>query len=289
MTAILGVGVATLDILNFTETYPGADDEVRASAQQRRRGGNVANTLCVLSQFGHDCRWLGALADDDAAEFVLRDLQANGVTVEMAGRMAGSTPTSYIIVARDTATRSIVHFRELAELSFAQFQRVDLTSVKHCHFEARNVRESVKMLAYLRQHFPDRVISLEIEKPRDNLTLLNGYADIIFYSRHYANAMGYDSATRLLQASAETNPRAHCICTWGEQGCYLRQAHDTRVVHAPAPTVAKVIDSVGAGDTFIAGFLQQYWLDGDCQAAAHIANQLAAKKCAQLGFEGLAL
>ena len=50
MSKILGVGIATLDIINRVEHYPGADDEVRALSQVQVRGGNVTNTLVVLAQ-----------------------------------------------------------------------------------------------------------------------------------------------------------------------------------------------------------------------------------------------
>ncbi len=44
---ILGVGTATLDLINSVAAYPPEDSEVRASAQRRARGGNCANTLAV--------------------------------------------------------------------------------------------------------------------------------------------------------------------------------------------------------------------------------------------------
>ncbi|MEA3643199.1 MAG: ketohexokinase, partial [Lamprobacter sp.] len=62
--SLLGVGIATLDIINQVERYPAEDAEVRASAQRLLRGGNCANTLAVLSELGHHCRWAGTLADD---------------------------------------------------------------------------------------------------------------------------------------------------------------------------------------------------------------------------------
>jgi len=61
---ILGVGIVTLDIINIVEHYPAEDEEVRALSQRMCRGGNTANTLDVLAQFGHTCNWTGTLAND---------------------------------------------------------------------------------------------------------------------------------------------------------------------------------------------------------------------------------
>jgi len=289
MTEILGVGVAALDIINFTEDYPGADDEVRAIAQQKRRGGNIANTLSVLSQFQHRCRWLGALADDDAASFICDDLQAQGIFLEKAGRMAGSTPTSYIIVAKNSGSRSIVHHRQLPELSFEQFRQVDLTGVEHCHFEGRNPRETAKMIDYIKHNQPQIPYSIEFEKPRPDIHLLGDDAEIIFYSRHFAQAMGFDDAVDFLKQQAPKAPKAWLICTWGAQGCYYRHGDEPRQVwHSQTKPLLQVVDSVGAGDTFIAGFLHAWWQKRDIKNAVEFANLLAAKKCAQIGFQGLA-
>jgi len=288
MTEILGVGVAVVDIINFTHSYPGSDDEVRAIAQQKRRGGNVANTLSVLRQFSHHCRWLGALADDDGANFIRQDLEAQGIVLEDAGCMHGVTPTSYIIAAKDSGSRSIVHYRQLDELSFEQFRRVNFEQIEYCHFEARNVQETAKMLDYLHHHRPHLRYSLEIEKPRENLDLLGEHADLIFYSRHYANSLGYDNAIDFLQSITAKSPHTGLICSWGEQGCYYRQgATGSTLEHAEAEPVSRVMDSIGAGDTFIAGFLHQWWRSHDLRASAEFANILAAKKCEQIGFEGL--
>ncbi|MEJ2611053.1 MAG: hypothetical protein P8179_13455 [Candidatus Thiodiazotropha sp.] len=61
---VLAIGVATLDIINRVAMYPEEDQELRASEQAIRRGGNACNTLTVLSRLGHKSYWAGMLADD---------------------------------------------------------------------------------------------------------------------------------------------------------------------------------------------------------------------------------
>ena len=64
---VLGVGIATLDLVNEVDRYPAEDAEIRARAQRVGRGGNCTNTLAVLAQLGHACSWAGTLGDDAAA------------------------------------------------------------------------------------------------------------------------------------------------------------------------------------------------------------------------------
>src|SRR5512143_319051 len=74
LARILAVGNATLDIINIVDGYPAEDMEVRATAQQIRRGGNAANTLVALSQLGHQCSWAGTLANEPDGSLILADL-----------------------------------------------------------------------------------------------------------------------------------------------------------------------------------------------------------------------
>src|SRR3569832_2418368 len=76
MARILGIGIATLDIINHVEGYPAEDSEVRALAQRISRGGNCTNTLVVLSQLGHRCGWGGVLAEESDAARITADLDS---------------------------------------------------------------------------------------------------------------------------------------------------------------------------------------------------------------------
>ena len=46
--AVLCVGLVCLDIVNYCERYPQEDEDIRATDQKWRKGGNAANTLSVL-------------------------------------------------------------------------------------------------------------------------------------------------------------------------------------------------------------------------------------------------
>lgn len=63
------------------------------------------------------------------------------------------------------------------------------------------------------------------------------------------------------------------IVTAGAKGCFL---YEDRQVHFIKGYPAKVVDTVGAGDSFSAAFVHQYFKKQDALAAADIANQLGA-------------
>jgi ketohexokinase len=294
MAQIVGIGIATLDIINVTDGFPAEDAEVRAEDQRISRGGNATNTLVVLSQLGHHCHWGGTLGDDDAGKHIQQDLQQYQVDMRGLRIVAGGrTPTSYITLNRRNGSRTIVHYRDLPEYQLDDFNTLSLDQADWLHFEGRNVAQVQAMIDVARQRSPELPVSVEIEKPRPGIESLWPKSDVLFISRHYARASGHDSADSALLAVqarlAGTSRMPLLVCAWGDEGAYaLIQG---QLLHAPAVPVDRVVDTIGAGDTFNAGFIHA-WLHSsataaDVQAALEQACALASKKCAQHGFDGL--
>lgn len=60
------------------------------------------------------------------------------------------------------------------------------------------------------------------------------------------------------------------------------------MLRAPAIHVPRVVDAVGAGDTFIAGIVFAMSRGMDTMTSLRFACELASRKVAQSGFSGLA-
>ncbi|QSS64810.1 kinase, pfkB family protein [Histoplasma capsulatum] len=268
MRNLVTIGACYLDTILTVDHYPGEDEKLRASRISRRRGGNTLNTLEVLQQL-LEC---GSSKDTNtpntaSAAQILSDRQQQNTT----------SPLCAIAVL---PARSSPATREL-EASFGPGSRVDL---QHCIYReqcsdaassyiiksastgsrtiGRIPAVTRKCIQYLRQSFPGDKVSVEVEKPgREGLQDLAAVADVVFYSKSWAQANGYGSLEDFLRAQSPLTPRA----------------------------------TIGAGDTFIAGMLHHFIRrpesDGDDDfsllRAMDFANHLAGRKVVQEGFEGL--
>ncbi|AFI85761.1 PfkB family carbohydrate kinase [Methylophaga nitratireducenticrescens] len=283
MACILATGIVTLDIINEVASYPEEDAEVRALSQRIRRGGNASNTLCVLSQLGHQSYLASTLINEADGQVIETDLNRYQINIQFCPRLnEGKMPTSYITLNRQNGSRTIVHHRDCPELSYAAFQHIDLSLFDWLHFEGRNIAELQKILKHCRQKAPNLPISLEIEKPREDIESLFYWADWLFFSSHYAKARGFQSAEDML-ASLPVNYQA--TLTWGAEGAY--GWHNGKVMFVPATKNNHVVDSLGAGDTFNAGMIHSLVAENSLQNSLQFASQLAAEKCQQYGFENL--
>jgi len=286
MAKILGIGIAAVDIINMTRGYPNEDSEVRAENQLVRRGGNVTNTLVVLSQLGHECQWLGNLANDTNSQIITRDLDDHKIDYFNCPRIPHSiSPTSYITLNMLNGSRTIVHYRQLAELSADSLDKLPLSETQWIHFEGRNTIETRKMLDFARQQSPRIILSVEIEKPRAQLELLFTDVDYYFFSKAFAESQHFDSAVSLLEHYRAIIPTAVLICTWGSNGAYA--LHYDSLLHAPAIELPTVVDSIGAGDTFIAGFIDARLRSSDVSKSLEFACNLAANKCSVQGLDDI--
>jgi ketohexokinase len=285
---ILGVGVAALDIVNEVAAYPLEDAELRILARRFLRGGNAANTLAVLRQMGHGCSWAGTMGNDPEGAQVLGDLELRGIaTGNCVRHPGGSTPTSYVVLSRVTGSRTILHYRDLPELSAADFAGIRLEGYDWVHFEGRDPEETAHMIRdCARRRLPGTRISLEVEKPRPQIESLFTGPDVIVFSRSYAESCGHADPRRFLMDQWSRTDARLLVVPWGEDGAYAQTRGDD-IFYAPAHRPERVRDTLGAGDVFNAALIDGLLAELPVPMLLARCNALAGHKCGMMGMDDL--
>lgn len=287
MARILGIGNAVLDTILSVPHYPKEDEELRADSRQFEVGGNVANMLYVLNQLGHDTHIMTTIGADESAKQLLKGLQSRNIQTDLVQRhIQGQTPTSYILRNQESGSRTITHFRDLAELSFDFFAKTEIEAFDWLHFEGRNTDNLQGMLNIAKTFLTDQPISLEVEKARDNIEQLFPQANLIILSHHYAKQKGYEDGHALLTDIKTLAPNSMLVCTWGKQGAWFCMPNGA-IEHQPIHEIPQTIDTLGAGDTFNAGLIHALSTHNRLADAVAQASRLAARKCQQTGFDDL--
>ncbi|KAL2009854.1 hypothetical protein VTN00DRAFT_5661 [Thermoascus crustaceus] len=328
MRQLIAIGACYLDVILSVDHYPAEDEKLRASSLARRRGGNCPNTLEVLQQLiegknkqqqqhSEDEKHASSpvliavlsAASSPASQFIRDSL---GPAVDLTHCLYRETHTepasSYIIKSRTTGSRTIVNYNELPEMTSAEFgaavERLDIGdgSGRWFHFEGRIPDVNLRNIQHLRQRFPAAKISVEVEKPgRPGLPEMAAEADVVFYSKSWVQDKGYTNPEEFLRSQAPHTLKASLLCcTWGEEGASALELPSQTYTHCPAyklPPGAKVVDTIGAGDTFVAGMLYAITCHGTVDSAQEeawpvdravsFATELAGRKVAQEGFGGL--
>eukprot|EP00941_MAST-03F_sp_MAST-3F-sp1_P004138 g4138.t1 len=308
--SILLVGLICLDNICLLDKYPEEDSAVRSIERRRCCGGNASNSGKILSQLGRNVSVLSAVAGDDASKFCIDSLNNFGVDTSLCplrNNETASLPTSYILLSKETGTRTIVHHRprEMSELRLNDFETIlpsfQSSNWSWIHFEGRvNCTDLSLIMKKMKEEVVDSakktIFSLELEKPTassiapDILPLV----DVVFVSKEYATSIGCNSAKQLLEKVAgpdsKLRPGACCVCPWSEKGAsaaWRVKNGKPLIFSSPAFPPPVVVDTIGAGDTFIAAFIDAFLSEeeqnlGKC---VEYACQIAGKFVGVEGFQ----
>ncbi|XP_061788804.1 ketohexokinase isoform X6 [Nerophis lumbriciformis] len=248
---VLCIGLVCLDIISVVDKYPEEDTDNRCVSQRWQRGGNASNSCTVLSLLGTSCAFMGSLC---------------------AGPVARNVPD---VTAED-------------------FSKVDLSHFKWIHWEGRNVDEQLKMIQQVARHnaaLPLQqqiTISVEIEKPREPLYELFAYGDVVFVSKDVARHLGFQTPQTALEGlRCRVKVGAVVICAWAEKGADAL-APDGLLVHSDAFPPERLVDTLGAGDTFNAAVIHKLSNGARLEEALTFGCRVAGGKCGFHGYGGIA-
>ncbi|KAF2034533.1 Ribokinase-like protein [Setomelanomma holmii] len=281
-THIICVGAIYIDTIIRVPQFPAEDTKMRAESMLKRRGGNTANSLEVLSDlldhvpedlFDQQERasplttlYLMCVLPEEQSRDTI-DIRSSIPKVNVHGiyrEGCQHAASSMIVQSKDTGSRTIIsHSGDLKEMTQPEFSQVfnrimdninpaDLRNEKEkvwVHFEGRNPEVVIQCIRALRAMSSRIYISVECEKPERVVLMESAYeADVVFFSKLWVEAWEPDTDEEL-----------------------------------------KVIDAVGAGDTFIAGILFCLTNHPRGNLAQHLefATHIASKKVYQRGFRGL--
>ncbi|KAK1754652.1 hypothetical protein QBC47DRAFT_384538 [Echria macrotheca] len=221
MKHIVLVGACYLDTILEVPRFPLEDSKLRATGLQVRRGGNCPNTLEVLLQLlsGQDDvkpHLVSCLPNQQSAATrkILSSFGPDAAAVEVDFRHClyrqdhHEPASSYIIRNCETGSRTIVNFNDLPEMTAEEFSTIANEIMQAggdywWHFEGRIPETTLQCIRHIRNVLPTCTISVEVEKPnREGLVELAAEADVVFYSRSWAESRGYDNAEACVRGEA---------------------------------------------------------------------------------------
>lgn len=254
-------------------------------------GGAESNVAIGLRRLGVDASWLGRVGDDPLGERVQREIRAEGVDVRCV--VDADAPTGLMLKERPSASSTAVFYYRAAsagsrlspdDLPEGWVEEADLlhvtgisalisASARDCVAEAILRAKNAGVRVSFDVNYRSALASPAAD---DELRALAARADIVF---------GGDDELQFLRPghSAEAAAR-HLI----DEGCgevVLKRGADGAtayvdgdVVHSPG-FVVDVVDTVGAGDAFVAGYLSGLLAGLDPPSRLARANACGAMLC----------
>jgi len=240
--------------------------------RQSTVGGNAVNVAVHLARMGLGAAYYGAVGDDADGRRVLAALRENGVST--AGVHVRPGRTAYTDIDIGQGGERIIAFEEFGVCAGYRpnpSELEQLARMRHVHIGWLDDGGAAK--AKLASSGAGISQDLSVSSPSAGRRA--GGLTIAFASAGPSLAEGEAMAARLLAEGAGT-----VAVTCGAAGSV---ASDGRLVARMNARPVDVVDTLGAGDTFIAGFITAR-LDGrELEACLESGRDLAAATCGHLG------
>lgn len=261
------------------------------SALQVGIGGAESNTAIGLARLGCDATWIGRVGDDDLGTVIVREIRAEGVTV-LTDRDPDAPTGVMLKEVRDGRPRRVRYYRSTSAAARWCPEDLDpvvgvLAGARVLHLTGITPALGSGPLAVVRRAIAvarDAGVTVVLdvnhrralwtdERARTVLTGLLCDVDVLLAGSDEAAMLlgepeeeptpqaGTVLATRLVELGPGT-----AVVKLGEAGAAGADEHGT--VAVPTEPVA-VVDPVGAGDAFAAGFLER------TLAGAPLADRIA--------------
>jgi len=238
-------------------------------------GGNCANLAVFVRRFGACAAYAGAVANDAAGRAIRDALLKEGVDTSLLRFLPGQT--AYCVIATERGERIFVGAN--LGVSIVAPSPADLAWMRTA--DAVHTGRSSHVDAWIPTFASLTRVSYDFATVRDELRIAD-IAPHCFLASFSGGETSQEEALELAEL-ARNHGAIWVLITRGSQGALLAgpEGH-----HEISAAILNPVDTLGAGDTFIARTLVGLLRREDPRAILIEATQAAAKTCLSLGAFG---
>lgn len=247
-----------------------------ATRFERSFGGAEANFAIALTRLGHRTRWISRLGDDAFGRYIRRELLREGVCVDAQADSAAATAVFFkervssgprkVYYYRQESAASRLRAQDITPRQFAGVRALHITGITpalspECAGAVERAIDLARSVGALVAYDPNVRLQLWRNRATCVATLrrLVSMADLVLLGHEDGAVLYGDLGPREIMDAVRSDGCSAVVVKLGERGAIATDGVET--VQAAAWPIAKVVDTVGAGDGFDAGYLAG-WLRG---------------------------
>lgn len=256
---------------------------------ERCVGGNAANTSLALATLGVRVRVAGAVGADDAGQYLCGALSGSGVEIDGLARLDEPTAQTLVLVSSE-GNRKFLHRMGAGAHAFSDGLDFAALQGGASHFHLA----SLFIVPHLRKHGADLLRQARncgmttsfdtnwdpLGRWMDDVGLLLPHLDLLFMNEDEARMVtGCEDEAKAAEVVRALGVRT-AVMKLSSRGCAVFSPEGA--IRKPAYPV-RAIDSTGAGDCFVAGFLAALQRGHSLAEAAQFANAVGALNVQSVG------
>ncbi len=260
--------------------------ELLADRMMLTLGSSSAIVAHKLAALGSRVGFQSRIGDDPLGQIALDRLKEGSVEVSKVRIVSGSTTTGLTVILHHGAWRNMLTYAgTIAELSWNDLDLEYLGDSRHFHFSSYYLQRGLRpRVGELLQTMKSRGLTISLDTNDDpddrwggDLHEVLRYVDVFLPNeREACKAAGTDDLEAAIQKLSELVPLI--VVKLGRKGALAQRGKERFT--APSREVTPV-DTVGAGDSFDAGFLHEYIRGSDlptCLASGNRAGALSTTR-----------
>ena len=256
--------------------------ELLANRMTLTLGSSSAIVAHNVSAFGSRVGFQSRIGDDPLGAIALERLQQSGVDTSRVRRVPGTITTGLTVILHHESWRNILTYSgTIAELTWDDLDLDYLADSRHFHLSSYYLQRELRpRVAELFRHMKSRGLTISLDTnddPEDRWGKLQEvlpYVDVFLPNeREACKAAATEDLEAAVRKLSELVPLV--VVKLGRKGAIAQRGKDRFT--SPAKMV-DAVDTVGAGDSFDAGFLHEYVRGGDlraCLASGNLAGALS--------------
>lgn len=284
---ILGLGEIVVDWVAQIPHFPKPDEKIDSFHQEIFGGGVTANFLVATTRLGVSSGFIGAVGQDENGEFLIKDLKNEGVDTKYTFKRGDlKTPVNFIIVASNSGEKIIIQSPYMQySLSIKDLDNDYIASSKLLHTTAIHHDLTEETIKIAKKN--NVKVSLDLEsqiamRGWNKLKKIIQNVDVLLPNKEGAMSITKTNSPKEAASFLTKKGIPLVIITLGSQGALISTENFQKVISSYK--IDKVVDTTGAGDTFIGAFSVAYWIKGwDLVKACKYANAAAGIKIGKLG------
>ena len=261
---VIVVGELNVDIiLNEIESLPVIGKEIMANSMAVTLGSSSAIFASNLSSLGSRVAFIGKIGKDNFAEVVLESLEGKNVDTSRIIKSESLSTGATIVLNYDQDRANITYPGAMNDLSIADIDFGFLSGARHMHFANCFMQPGIRNdLTKLFRHAKQLGLTTSLDTQWDPeekwdlpLEELLPYVDV--FLPNMAEFKFLSGCETVETGILKLKRFAHFIIIKnGSEGALGWDGKD--LILQPAFTNERVIDCVGAGDSFDAGFIAEF-------------------------------
>ncbi|WP_208586618.1 sugar kinase [Gracilibacillus suaedae] len=266
-------------------------------------GGAETNVAIGLARLGHNVGWVSKLGKDEFGTYILNTVRGEGIDVSQVKRDPDFPTGLYFKEIRHADDIRVSYYRKGSAASTLQTDDIDeayIKDAKYLHVTGITPALSdsayhtvIRMMKLARKHQVKVVFDPNLrrklwseQKARTVLTEMVALSDIVLPGLAEADFLFDETDPEQVSDPFLARGCETVIIKLGEKGAYFKTKNESGYIEGfPVP---RVIDPVGAGDGFVAGFLSGMLDQLPLSDAVKRANAVGAMQTQVKGdYEGL--